>query len=42
MKPSDMFFNVHDYYSNKLNLLLFKTWNMLKKKIHRKSMGAIL
>lgn len=31
VKPSDMFFNVHDYYSSKLNLLLFKTWNMLKK-----------
>lgn len=31
MKHSDMFFNVRDYYSNKLNLLLFETWNMLKK-----------
>lgn len=31
MKPSDMFFNVHDYYSSNLNLILFKTWNMLKK-----------
>lgn len=31
MKSSDMFFNVHEYYSSKLNLLLFKTWIMLKK-----------
>lgn len=34
---SDMFFNAHDYYSNKLNLLLFKTWNMLKNEKHTES-----
>lgn len=37
MKSSDVFFNVYEYYFNRLNFLLFKTWIMLKKEKYTES-----
>ena len=31
MESSDIFFDMHEYYANKINFFLFKTWIMLKK-----------
>lgn len=37
MKHFDVFFNVHNYYANRLNLLLFKTWIIFKKENNTES-----